>query len=223
MPHILQNDMGKYTTHSTVSFKAQTGKVLVGLAAENNRVRNPENTFYDVKRLIGRGFDERQIQEDLGLWPFKVVEGPNKRPMLEVTKKDGIKQKLYPEQISAKVLEKMKYFAEKNINGVVKNAVVTVPAYFNDSQKQATKDACYMAGLVCKQIVNEPTAAAIAYGFEKSHGDTEKLCVVFDFGGGTLDISVLSIQQQRIIVKAVNGNTHLGGQDIDNCLMNYCI
>ena len=129
---------------------------------------------------------------------------------------------MYPEEISAKILEKMKQCAEAKAERRIKNAIVTVPAYFNDSQKQATKDACKMAGLNCKRIINEPTAAAIAYGIDKA-SDDEKLCVVFDFGGGTLDISVLKIHRLKITVLAVNGNTHLGGQDIDNILMNHCL
>ena len=129
---------------------------------------------------------------------------------------------LYPEQVSAKVLENLKLCAEQKCLRKVKNVVVTVPAYFNDIQKQATKDACQIAGLECKRILNEPTAAAIAYGFDKA-GDAEKLCLVFDFGGGTLDISILSIFRRKIEVKVVNGDTHLGGEDIDNILMNHCI
>ena len=155
------------------------------------------------------------------LWPFTVVEGENGRPKMQYTV-NNVQTLLYPEQVSALVLANLKCCAEIKCLKIVKNAVVTVPAYFNDSQKQATKDACKIAGLECKRIITEPTAAAIAYGFDKA-GEEQKLCLVFDFGGGTLDISILNIYRRKIEVKVVNGDTHLGGEDIDNILMNHCI
>ena len=151
------------------------------------------------------------------VWPFKVIDGGKLRPKY-VVKSDGNEKHLHVEEISAKVIEKMKQFAEARIGKKVKNAVVTVPAYFNNSQKQATLDACKIAGLDCKRIVNEPTAAAIAYGLEKRQQEEKKI-LVFDFGGGTLDVSILKIEEEVIEVLSTRGDTHLGGQDIDTILV----
>merc|ERR1711884_296518 len=181
---------------------------------------NPTNTVFDAKRLIGRNFDDTTVQRDLKHWPFKVVKDENKKPKLEVEFKCESKT-FHPEQISAMVLEKMKLIAESYIGKPVKDAVVTVPAYFNDSQRQATKDAGAIAHLNVLRIVNEPTAAAIAYGLDKKSAG-EKNILIFDLGGGTFDVSLLTIDEGVFEVKATAGDTHLGGEDFDNKLVEFC-
>jgi len=215
---IIPNDQGNRTTPSYVGFTAD--ERLIGDAAKNQVARNAENTVFDAKRLIGRKFADSTVQKDIKLWPFNVVAGPDDKPIIQVQYKGEMK-KFHPEQISAMVLEKMKLIAEAYIGKPVNDAVVTVPAYFNDSQRQATKDAGAIAHLNVLRIVNEPTAAAIAYGLDKK-GKGEKNILIFDLGGGTFDVSLLTIDEGVFEVKATAGDTHLGGEDFDNKLVEYC-
>ena len=216
---IIANDMGERTTPSYVSF-SDTER-LIGQAAKNQSARNPDNTVFDAKRLIGRKFNDPIVQADCKLWPFKVVKGSQERPVIEVTFK-GEKRQFFPEEISSMVLSKMKETAEASLGTKVTDAVVTVPAYFNDSQRQATKDAGRIAELNVLRIINEPTAAAIAYGLDKS-AEEERNVLIFDLGGGTFDVSLLTIDDGVFEVMATAGNTHLGGEDFDNKLVDYCV
>jgi L1 cell adhesion molecule like protein len=193
---------------------------LIGDSAKNQVARNPENTVFDAKRLIGRKFWDKEVQEDLKHWPFKVIEGKDSKPMIQVDFK-GKTETFHPEQISSMVLTKMRDIAQDYLGKEVKDAVITVPAYFNDSQRQATKDAGAIAGLNVLRIINEPTAAAIAYGLDKEH-DGERNVLIFDLGGGTFDVSLLTIEDGLFEVKATSGNTHLGGEDFDNKLVSFC-
>ena len=215
---IIANDQGNRTTPSYVAF-TETER-LIGDAAKNQVARNPENTIFDAKRLIGRKFDDPIVQSDMKLWPFRVIRGADNRPHIVVQFK-GEEKKFYAEEISAMVLLKMKETAEAYLGRTVRSAVVTVPAYFNDSQRQATKDAGVISGLDVKRIINEPTAAAIAYGLDKK-GSGEKNILIFDLGGGTFDVSLLTIDDGVFEVKATAGNTHLGGEDFDNRMVEYC-
>jgi heat shock 70kDa protein 1/2/6/8 len=181
---------------------------------------NPINTVFDAKRLIGRKFEEPVVQADIKLWPFKVVKGVASKPMIQVDFK-GETKTFAAEEVSAMVLQKMKNIAESYLGTEVKNAVVTVPAYFNDSQRQATKDAGVISGLNVLRIINEPTAAAIAYGLDKKGG--EKNVLIFDLGGGTFDVSLLTIEDGIFEVKATAGDTHLGGEDFDNRMVEWCM
>ena len=192
---------------------------LVGDAAKNQATVNPENTVFDAKRLIGRTFDEPTVQADMKLWPFKVNNKSN-RPMISITFKDGPKE-FAAEEISAMVLGYMKKIAEAYLGEDVTSAVITVPAYFNDAQRQATKDAGVISGLSVKRIINEPTAAAIAYGLDKKGG--EQNILVFDLGGGTFDVTALTIDNGVFEVLATNGDTHLGGEDFDQRVMQYFV
>merc|ERR1719150_1362127 len=202
--------MGERTTPSYVSF-SDTER-LVGTAAKNQAARNAENTIFDAKRLIGRKYDEPTVQADIKLWPFKVVRESQDRPAIEVEYK-AEKKRFFPEEISSMVLGYMKQIAEAYLGGTVNNAVVTVPAYFNDSQRQATKDAGKISALNILRIINEPTAAAIAYGLDKRNKATgETNVLIFDLGGGTFDVSILSIEDGIFEVKATAGDTHLGGE-----------
>nr|BAN65322.1 dnaK protein [Babesia bovis] len=187
---IIPNDQGNRTTPSYVAF-TDTER-LIGDAAKNQEARNPENTVFDAKRLIGRRFDDKTVQDDMKHWPFKVTNGVGGKPTIEVTFQ-GQKKSFHPEEISSMVLIKMKEIAELYLGKTVKDAVITVPAYFNDSQRQATKDAGTIAGLNVMRIINEPTAAAIAYGLDKK-GSEEKNVLIFDLGGGTFDVSILTIE-----------------------------
>merc|ERR1711963_247875 len=217
---IIANDQGNRTTPSYVAF-TDTER-LIGDAAKNQVAMNPNNTIFDAKRLIGRKFDDSTVQEDMKHWPFKVINAAGK-PKLEVEFKNEEKQ-FTPEEVSAMVLIKMKETAEAYLGHTVKDAVVTVPAYFNDSQRQATKDAGVIAGLNIARIINEPTAAAIAYGLDKkSGGGGEKNILIFDLGGGTFDVSILSIDEGIFEVKATAGDTHLGGEDFDNRMVDHFI
>ena len=217
---IIPNDMGERTTPSYVAF-TDTER-LVGDAAKNQITRNPTNTVFDAKRLIGRKYEEREVQEDIKLWPFKVVKDPKSdRPQIVITYQKQEK-KFFAEEISAMVLQKLKKTADDFLGKEVKDAIVTVPAYFNDSQRQATKDAGTISGLNVLRIINEPTAAAIAYGLDKQAGKKEENVLIFDLGGGTFDVSLLSLEDGLFEVKATNGNTHLGGEDFDNRLVEYC-
>ena len=217
---IIPNDMGERTTPSYVAF-TDTER-LVGDAAKNQITRNPTNTVFDAKRLIGRKFEEREVQEDIKLWPFKVVKDPKSdRPQVCITYQKQEK-KFFAEEISAMVLQKLKKTADDFLGKEVKDAIVTVPAYFNDSQRQATKDAGTISGLNVLRIINEPTAAAIAYGLDKQANKKEENVLIFDLGGGTFDVSLLALEEGLFEVKATNGNTHLGGEDFDNRLVEYC-
>ncbi|CAJ0563710.1 unnamed protein product, partial [Mesorhabditis spiculigera] len=216
---IIANDQGNRITPSYVAFTGENGERLIGDAAKNQLTINPENTVFDVKRLVGRDYKDKSVQEDIKLWPFKIVDKSNK-PYVQV--KVGKEDKQFtPEEISAMVLIKMKEIAESYLGKEVKNAVVTVPAYFNDAQRQATKDAGTIAGLNVVRIINEPTAAAIAYGLDKKEG--ERNILVFDLGGGTFDVSMLTIDNGVFEVLATNGDTHLGGEDFDQRTMEYFI
>ena len=217
---IIANDQGNRTTPSYVAF-TDTER-LIGDAAKNQVAMNPNNTIFDAKRLIGRKFDDDTVKADIKHWPFKVVNSGGK-PKLEVEYKNENKQ-FTPEEVSAMVLVKMKETAEAYLGYQVKDAVVTVPAYFNDSQRQATKDAGVIAGLNITRIINEPTAAAIAYGLDKkSSSKGEKNILIFDLGGGTFDVSILSIDDGIFEVKATAGDTHLGGEDFDNRMVEHFI
>jgi len=217
---IIANDQGNRTTPSYVAF-TETER-LIGDAAKNQVAMNPSNTVFDAKRLIGRRYDDPTIQADKKHWPFQVVNISGK-PQIQVEFKGEIK-KFNPEEISSMVLTKMKETAESYLGQTVRDAVITVPAYFNDSQRQATKDAGVIAGLNVLRIINEPTAAAIAYGLDKkggSAGKGEKNVLIFDLGGGTFDVSILSIDDGIFEVKATAGDTHLGGEDFDNRLVDH--
>jgi L1 cell adhesion molecule like protein len=192
---------------------------LIGEAAKNQANYNPKNTIYDAKRLIGRRFNDKTVLSDMKHWPFKVTKGRNNKPIIHAKYKEQSK-KFTPEEISSMVLIKMKQIAEDYLGHTVKKAVITVPAYFNDSQRQATKDAGTIAGLEVLRIINEPTAAAIAYGINKKE---QKNVLVFDLGGGTFDVSLLTLDDGLFEVKATAGDTHLGGSDFDNKLVVHCL
>eukprot|EP00536_Pseudo-nitzschia_multiseries_P001708 jgi/Psemu1/322215/estExt_fgenesh1_pg.C_220016 len=215
---IIANDQGNRITPSYVAF-LDNGERLVGDAAKNQATINPENTVFDVKRLIGRKFSDKSVQADKKLVPYDIVSDKDK-PMIQVTV-GGKKSKYAPEEVSAMILQKMRSTAETFLGKEIKNAVVTVPAYFNDAQRQATKDAGTIAGMKVERIINEPTAAAIAYGMDKTGGDTNVL--VFDLGGGTFDVTLLTIDSGVFEVLATNGDTHLGGEDFDQRVMQYFI
>ncbi len=216
---VIENSEGDRTTPSIVAF-SKDDEVLVGQPAKRQAVTNPHNTLYAVKRLIGRKFDEQVVQKDAGLVPYNIVKADNGDAWVEV---DG--KKMAPPEISARVLMKMKKTAEEYLGEDVTEAVITVPAYFNDSQRQATKDAGKIAGLTVRRIINEPTAAALAYGLDKKGGDRK--IAVYDLGGGTFDISIIEIAEvdgeHQFEVLATNGDTFLGGEDFDNRLLDYLI
>ena len=216
---IIANDQGNRTTPSYVAFT--DSERLIGNAAKNQISMNPENTVFDAKRLIGRKFTDDQIKQDMKHWSFNVSGDNNGSPVINVTYKDE-KKTMKPEEISAMILTKMKQISETYLGKVVTSAVITVPAYFNDAQRQATKDAGAIAGLKVLRIINEPTAAAIAYGLDKGM-DKEQKVLIFDLGGGTFDVSLLSIDEGIFEVLATAGNTHLGGEDFDNRMVNYFI
>ena len=215
---VIANDQGNRTTPSYVAF-TDTER-LIGDAAKNQVAMNPHNTVFDANRLIGRKFMDSDVQSDMKHWPFSVIEKDGK-PHIQVEYK-GEKKIFTPEEISSMVLLKMRETAEAFIGSDVKDAVVTVPAYFNDSQRQATKDAGVIAGLNVMRIINEPTAAAIAYGLDKK-SDKEKNVLIFDLGGGTFDVSLLTIEEGIFEVKSTAGDTHLGGEDFDNRLVNHFV
>ncbi|XP_004308870.1 PREDICTED: heat shock cognate 70 kDa protein-like [Fragaria vesca subsp. vesca] len=218
---IIVNDQGNRTTPSHVAFTDK--ERLVGDGAFNQVIRNPTNSIFDAKRLIGRRFSDSTVQNDVKLWPFKVIQGPGDRPLIVVTQ-NGEDKQFTAEEISSMVLVKMREIAEAYLGSTVKNAVITVPANFNDSQRQATKDAGGIAGLNVMRIINEPTAAAIAYGLDKkASGYSRSNVMIFDLGGGTLDVSLLTITGGVFEVKATAGDTHLGGEDFDNRMVNYCV
>ncbi|CAC9970595.1 Chaperone protein DnaK [uncultured Gammaproteobacteria bacterium] len=217
---IIENSEGDRTTPSIVAFPKDSEEVLVGQSAKRQAVTNPENTLYAIKRLIGRRFDEEAVQKDIDLVPYKIVKADNGDAWVEVNGK-----KMAAPEISAKVIEKMKKTAEDYLGEKVTEAVITVPAYFNDSQRQATKDAGKIAGLDVKRIINEPTAAALAYGVDKSKGD--KTVAVYDLGGGTFDVSIIEMEdidgEKHFEVLSTNGDTFLGGEDFDQRIINFLI
>jgi len=217
---IIANDMGNRTTPSWVSFNDSDR--LIGDAAKTASTSNPSNTIYDIKRLMGRKFSDPIVQEEIKKLPYKVIKADGDKIRVEVKYKGETKQ-FSPEEISAMILSYMKQTAEAYLGHPVSNAVITVPAYFNDAQRQATKDAGIIAGINVLRIINEPTAAAIAYGLDKIADDKEKNIVVFDCGGGTHDISTLSLDGGVFEVKSTCGNSHLGGEDFDNRLIEYCL
>ena len=216
---VLENSEGRRTTPSVVAY-ADDGEILVGDAAKRQAVTNPQKTLFAIKRLIGRRYDDVEVQRDLSIMPYKIVKADNGDAWVEV---NGTK--LAPPQVSAEVLKKMKKTAEDILGETITEAVITCPAYFNDSQRQATKDAGRIAGLDVKRIINEPTAAAIAYGEDKAKG--EQKIAVYDLGGGTFDISIIDIDEidgeKTFEVLATNGDTHLGGEDFDNRIINYLV
>ncbi|QRO12572.1 molecular chaperone DnaK [Moraxella osloensis] len=217
---VIENAEGARTTPSVVAYK-DDGEILVGQAAKRQAVTNPQNTLFAIKRLIGRKFEDKVVQKDIAMVPYKIVKADNGDAWVEVNGK-----KLAPPQISAEILKKMKKTAEDYLGENVTEAVVTVPAYFNDSQRQATKDAGKIAGLDVKRIINEPTAAALAYGLDKKGGPDRKIAV-YDLGGGTFDISIIEIAdvdgEQQFEVLSTNGDTFLGGEDFDLALIDYLV
>jgi molecular chaperone DnaK len=217
---VIENSEGARTTPSVVAY-LEDGEILVGAAAKRQAVTNPKNTLYAVKRLIGRKFSEKEVQKDIDLMPYKIVAADNSDAWVEVRGK-----KLAPPQVSAEVLRKMKKTAEDYLGEEVTEAVITVPAYFNDSQRQATKDAGRIAGLDVKRIINEPTAAALAFGLDK-HGKGDRKIAVFDLGGGTFDISIIEIAdvdgEKQFEVLSTNGDTFLGGEDFDQRIIDYIV
>lgn len=215
---IIANDQGNRITPSWVAF-TDTER-LIGEAAKNQASLNPERTIFDVKRLIGRKFDDPEVQRDIKMVPYKIVNKEGK-PYIQVKIKDGEVKVFSPEEISAMILQKMKETAESYLGKKIKHAVITVPAYFNDAQRQATKDAGTIAGLNVARIINEPTAAAIAYGLDKKGGEMNIL--VYDLGGGTFDVSILTIDNGVFEVLSTSGDTHLGGEDFDHRIMDYFI
>jgi molecular chaperone DnaK len=216
---VLENAEGDRTTPSIIAY-TQEGEILVGQPAKRQAVTNPQNTLFAIKRLIGRRWEDKEVQRDIDIMPFKLVKADNGDAWVEA--KD---EKMAPPQISAEVLKKMKKTAEDYLGEEVTAAVITVPAYFNDSQRQATKDAGRIAGLEVKRIINEPTAAALAYGMDKKKGDS--VVAVYDLGGGTFDISIIEIDEadgeHTFEVLATNGDTHLGGEDFDNQVINFLV
>ncbi|KAL2329573.1 hypothetical protein Fmac_017154 [Flemingia macrophylla] len=218
---IIHNDQGNNTTPSCVAFTGH--ERMIGDAARNQAATNPENTVFDAKRLIGRKYSDEIVQKDKMLWPFKVITGANDKPMI-VVKYKGEEKQLCAEEVSSMVLGKMREIAEAFLEKPVKNAVVTVPAYFNDSQRKATIDAGVIAGLNVIRIICEPTAAAIAYGLDRRNSCVEERNIfIFDLGGGTFDVSLLTIKDKNYHVKATAGNSHLGGEDIDNRMVKYFV
>ena len=216
---VIENAEGDRTTPSVIAY-TNDGETLVGAAAKRQAVTNPQNTLFAIKRLIGRRFEDKEVQKDIDIMPFQIIKADNGDAWVQA--KD---EKMAPPQISAEVLKKMKKTAEDYLGEPVTGAVITVPAYFNDAQRQATKDAGRIAGLEVKRIINEPTAAALAYGMDKKSGDN--VVAVYDLGGGTFDISIIEIDEvdgeHTFEVLATNGDTHLGGEDFDNRVINYLV
>ena len=216
---IIANESGNRTTPSYVSIRGT--ERLIGTAAKNLVSINPEHTIFDAKRLIGRKFTDEHIQQDIKTWPFKVISGPMDKPLIEIEFNNEIRT-FSPEEISSMILRKMKEISESYLGEPVENAVITVPAYFNDSQRSSTMDAGKIAGLNVLRIINEPTAAAIAYGLENK-SDEEINVLIFDLGGGTFDVSILSLDEGIFEVSATAGDTHLGGEDFDSMMVKYFI
>jgi heat shock protein 1/8 len=215
---IIANDQGNRTTPSYVAF-TDTER-LIGDAAKNQVATNPTNSVFDVKRLIGRHFTDPTVQSDIKMWPFKVININNK-PLIQVQFQNESRT-FTPEEISSMILTKMKQTAESFLGHTCTNAVITVPAYFNDAQRQATKDAGLIAGLNVLRIINEPTAAALAYGLNDEKKNEQNV-LIYDLGGGTFDVSILTLNDGLFQVKSTNGNTHLGGEDFDDNMVKYFI
>ena len=215
---IIANDQGNRTTPSYVSFNEK--ERLIGDAAKNQVAMNVQNTIFDAKRLIGRKFADSAVQSDIKHFPYTVISGENDKPMIQVNYK-GEEKQFSSEEISSMVLTKMKTIAESYLGTEVTQAVITVPAYFNDSQRQATKDAGTIAGLEVLRIINEPTAASLAYGLDKNKDSGEKTILIYDLGGGTFDTSILTIEDGIFEVLSTAGDTHLGGEDFDNKIVDY--
>ncbi|MGZ5101033.1 MAG: Hsp70 family protein, partial [Usitatibacter sp.] len=218
-PKVIENSEGARTTPSIVAY-TDNDEILVGAPAKRQAVTNAKNTLFAVKRLIGRKFEEKEVQKDINLMPYRIVKADNGDAWVEVRGK-----KIAPQQVSAEVLRKMKKTAEDYLGEPVTEAVITVPAYFNDSQRQATKDAGRIAGLDVKRIINEPTAAALAFGLDKKEGDRK--IAVYDLGGGTFDISIIEIAavegEHQFEVLSTNGDTFLGGEDFDQRVIDYVV
>ncbi|KAM1184417.1 hypothetical protein ACFX15_013364 [Malus domestica] len=218
------NDYGNRKTASYVAF-TNTEEAMIGDAAFNQVVRNTANSIFDTKRLIGRRFSEDSVQSDMKLWPFKVTQGSDDRPMIVVTRNGGEEEQIAPEEIASMILKKMRKIAETYLGSPVKNAVITVPAYFNDSQRQAVKEAGVVAGLDVKCVIDEPSAAALAYGLHKKAGwSSSRNVMIFDLGGGSLGVSLVTMNTSGTFqVMATGGDGHLGGEDFDNRMVNYCV
>lgn len=220
VPRVLENSEGDRTTPSIIAY-TQDDEILVGQPAKRQSVTNPKNTLFAIKRLIGRRFQDKEVQKDVNIMPYKIISSNNGDAWLDVKGK-----KMAPPQVSAEILKKMKKTAEDYFGDQVSEAVITVPAYFNDAQRQATKDAGRIAGLEVKRIINEPTAAALAYGLDKESGGS-RIIAVYDLGGGTFDISIIEIDnvdgEKTFEVLATNGDTHLGGEDFDSILINHLV
>src|SRR5882762_8684226 len=220
-PKVIENSEGARTTPSIVAYM-EDGEILVGAPAKRQAVTNPRNTLYAIKRLIGRKFEEKEVQKDIALMPYKIVKADNGDAWVEVRGK-----KIAPQEVSAQILRKMKKTAEDYLGEEVTEAVITVPAYFNDSQRQATKDAGRIAGLEVKRIINEPTAAALAFGLDKKEERGDRKIAVYDLGGGTFDISIIEIAdvegEKQFEVLSTNGDTFLGGEDFDQRLIDYVV
>ncbi|CAM8952267.1 unnamed protein product [Rhodiola kirilowii] len=218
---IIPNDQGDRTTPSFVAFT--DSERLIGVAAMDQAAMNPTNTVFDSKRLLGRNFTDNVVQNDMTLWPFNIILGPANKPMIVVDYK-GDKRQFAPDEISSMILYKMRQIAEAYLGSTISNVVVSVPAYFTEFQRQATKDAGFIAGLNVMRIINEPTAAAIAYGLDKKATSVgEKNVLIFDLGGGSVDVSLLTIEEGIFEVKATAGDTHLGGEDFDNRMVNQFV
>src|SRR5450756_1439104 len=219
-PKVIENSEGARTTPSIVAY-ADDGEILVGASAKRQAVTNAKNTLYAIKRLIGRRFEEKEVQKDISLMPYKIVKAENSDAWVEVRGK-----KMAPQQVSAEVLRKMKKTAEDYLGEEVTEAVITVPAYFNDAQRQATKDAGRIAGLDVKRIINEPTAAALAFGLDKNEKGDRKIAV-YDLGGGTFDVSIIEIAdvdgEMQFEVLSTNGDTFLGGEDFDQRIIDFIV
>ncbi|MFT8229888.1 MAG: molecular chaperone DnaK [Enterobacterales bacterium] len=218
-PKVLENSEGDRTTPSVVAY-TEKNEILVGQSAKRQSITNPKNTLFAIKRLIGRRFNDKEVQRDVNIMPYKIISSDNGDAWIDIKN-----QKIAPPQISAEILKKMKKTAEDYVGSPITEAVITVPAYFNDTQRQATKDAGRIAGLDVKRIINEPTAAALAYGLDKETGNN--IIAIYDLGGGTFDISIIEIDnvdnEKTFEVLSTNGDTHLGGEDFDSCLINYLV
>ncbi|KKT02414.1 MAG: Chaperone protein DnaK, partial [Parcubacteria group bacterium GW2011_GWA2_43_17] len=213
-PKILENKEGNRTTPSMVAI-SKNGERLVGMLAKRQAVTNPANTLYSIKRLIGRKFSDAEVQTDIKTMPYKIIQGGSEAVKVKMGDKEHT-----PQEISAMILQKLKADAEEKLGEKVEEAIITVPAYFDDSQRQATKDAGEIAGFKVKRIINEPTAAALAYGFDKKK---DQRIAVYDLGGGTFDISILDVSEDTVEAKSTNGDTHLGGDDFDQKIINWII
>ena len=214
-PNVIENAEGARTTPSMIGVNAKSGERYVGTTAKRQAVTNPDNTVFSIKRMIGRRFGDPEVQRDIKLMPFKIVQAANGDAQVEIGGKT-----YSPPEISAMVLRKLKEDAEAKLGETITEAVITVPAYFNDSQRQATKDAGRIAGLDVLRIINEPTAASLAYGLDK---EGEKTIAVYDLGGGTFDVSILQIGEGVFEVKSTNGDTHLGGDDFDQRIIDWLV